>query len=185
MKKNYSLRHIILSGVFIAIGILLPLLLHFIPNGGKIFLPMHLPAMAAAFFLPPGYAFAIGVLTPLLSSLITGMPAMAPIPIAIIMAFEIASYALVISLLRKIVYKNRKSFFAPLIAVIPAMVVGRIAAGLILFVIVKFFQIPGPNPITFVWGTIITGVPGVLIQMALIPMLYRILVKSLPGWKDS
>jgi thiamine transporter ThiT len=185
MKKNYNLRHIILSGIFIALGVLLPLVLHFIPNVGPLLLPMHLPAMVAAFFLPPGYAVAIGFITPLLSSAITGMPLMAPLPIAIIMAFEIGFYALVISLFRKLVFKARKNFFAPLIAVLPAMIIGRIIAGLAMFVATKIFLPSGPNPVAYVWGAIITGLVGIIAQLVLIPPLYRILIRVLPGWKDT
>ncbi len=184
MKKQKPVYNLILSGIFIALGIVLPIVFHAIPNGGSVFLPMHLPVLIAAFFLPPAYACAVGALTPLLSSFITGMPPMAPIPIAVIMAFELLTYALVVSLLRKIVYKYRNNLLSPLIALVPAMIIGRVVAGLVMFLLVTVFGVKGPAPVTYVWGAIVTGIPGIAIQIVLIPLLYRILVRSMPGWRE-
>ena len=187
MKKEYNLRHLILSAVFIAIGIIIPLIVHSIAadTAGKMLLPMHLGVMVAAFFLPPLYALAVGAVTPILSWLITGMPAMAPLPIAAVMAFELAGYALVISLLRKVVYKRRKSFFSPYIALIPAMVAGRIIAGLALYVLMTLFAIKGPSPYVYVTGVVVAGLVGIAVQLVIIPLLYRALVNALPGWKSE
>ena len=187
MKKEYQLRHLILSGVFIAIGILLPLIVHSLGSNaaGQMLLPMHIGVMVAAFFLPPIYAVAVGALTPVLSALITGMPPMAPLPIAAIMAFELAAYALVISLLRKMVYRKRKNYFAPYLALVPAMIIGRIVAGLALFAILTIFGLKGPSPVTYVTGAVTAGLIGIAVQLAFIPLLYRALVNALPGWKSA
>jgi len=187
MKKENQLRHLILSGIFIAIGILIPLIVHSLGSGtaGQMLLPMHIGVMVAAFFLPPVYAVAVGALTPILSSLLTGMPPMAPLPIAAIMAFELAAYALVISLFRKLVYRQRKNYFAPYLALVPAMIIGRIVAGLALFAILAIFGLKGPSPVTYVIGGVTAGLIGIAIQLALIPLLYRALVNALPGWKSA
>ena len=185
MKKNKPIRNLILSGIFIALSVLLPIVFHAIPKGGNMFLPMHLPVMVAAFFLPPVYACAVGIISPLLSSFITGMPPMAPIPVAIIMTFELFAYALVISLLRKIVYKYRKNLLSPLIALIPAMVLGRVVAGLVMFLLVTLFGVNGPAPVAYVWGAVVTGVPGIIVQLIIIPLLYRILIRTAPGWFED
>lgn len=187
MKKEYSLRHLVLSGVSIAIGIIIPLLVHAIAadTAGRMLLPMHLGVMVAAFFLPPLYAAAVGALTPILSWLITGMPVMAPLPIAAVMAFELAAYALVISLFRKIVYRRRKNYFAPYIALVPAMIFGRIVAGLALYALMMVFSIKGPSPVTYVTGAVTAGLVGIAIQLVLVPLLYRALVNALPGWKSA
>ena len=101
MIENRRTRHMIISAVMIAAGIILPMTLHAVPNGGKIFLPMRLPVMVAAFFLPWTWAGAVGLLTPILSSVLIGMPPLVPIPMAIIMPFELATYAIIIALLKK------------------------------------------------------------------------------------
>jgi hypothetical protein len=128
MKNRNHIRSMVLSGIMIAFGILLPMTVHAIPDGGKMFLPMHLPVMMAAFFLPWYWAMAVGVATPLISSLLTGMPPMAPIPMVIIMMVELAGYALVISLLKDRVVSPRR-WYSPLLALVPAMIAGRILAG--------------------------------------------------------
>ena len=188
MKNKYSLRHIILSGVFIAIGIIIPMVVHALASsgGGQMLLPMHIGVMVAAFFLPPLFAMTVGAITPILSWLLTGMPAMAPMPIAAIMAFELAAYALVISLLRKVVYKNRKNYFAPYIALVPAMIIGRVIAGLAFFLLIKLFNVQtGLTAFAYVSGAVTAGLIGIAIQLALIPLLYRALVNALPGWKSE
>lgn len=179
--KNKPVKNLILSGIFIALGVILPIVFHAIPNGGSVFLPMHIPVMVAAFFLPPVYACAVGLITPLLSSFLTGMPPMAPVPVAIVMAFELFTYALVISLLRKVVDKYKKNPLSPFIALIPAMILGRVVAGLVMFVLVTVFGINGPKPVAYIWGAIVTGLPGIIIQLVLIPLLYGILARTTPA----
>ena len=147
---------------------------------------MHIGVMVAAFFLPPIFAVAVGAITPMLSWLITGMPAMAPLPIALIMAFELAAYALVISLLRKVVYKKRQNYFAPYIALIPAMIVGRVIAGISFFLLIKLFGVQtGLSAVAYVSGAVTAGLIGIAIQLVLIPLLYRALVNALPGWRTA
>ena len=184
MNRKYNIRHLILASIFIAIGICLPMMFHSIPKGGNIFLPMHLPAMVVAFFLPCSFAFAVGFLTPILSSLMTGMPMIAPVPIALILACEIGTYAFVIAALRKIMFK-RQNYFAPLLAVLPALIIGRaISAGLV-FLLSRFFGFDMLNPMAFVWGATVTGVLGIISQVVLIPPLYHLVIRTIPGWNGQ
>ena len=67
------------SAALIAIGILLPLCFHGIPNAGSIFSPMHIPVLIAGFLFGPLFGLGVGLLTPLLNSLITGMPPLYPV----------------------------------------------------------------------------------------------------------
>jgi len=183
MNKKYTTRHLILSGILIALGVLLPFVFHSIPNAGPIFLPMHIPVLVAGFFLPWQYCLAIGVLTPLLSSLLTGMPAMAPLPMTVMMACELAAYGVVISLLRKPLVKKDK-WYSPLLALIPAMLIGRAVSGAVLYAAVELFGIKGPAFWVYVSGAVVKGLPGIAIQIVLIPALYHLLVRSLPGWRE-
>ena len=76
-KTKESIKSMVLAALFMALGIVLPIALHAIPDAGKIFLPMFLPVLVGALFLPWQYALAVGVFTPLLSTLLTGMPPVA------------------------------------------------------------------------------------------------------------
>lgn len=177
-KTNYM----VLSGIFIALGILLPVVFHSIPNGGSIFLPMHLPVMVVAFFVPWPWALAVGAVTPLLSSLLTGMPPIAPFPMAIIMAFELATYGVCISLLKKL-WVRPERWYSPLLVLIPTMLLGRLVGAACLWVSVRFFGVKGPAPWIFVTGSLAKGLPGLIAQVILVPMLYHMLVRNVPGCK--
>ncbi len=183
MIKKRSTRHLIISGVLIAIGVILPIVFHSIPNAGKILLPMHIPVLIGAFFLPWTWAGAVGLLTPILSTLLTGMPPIAPVPSAIMMPFELATYAIVISLLRKRVVKKDK-WYSPLLALIPAMVLGRAVSGLVFFLLQKIYLAVPITPWAFIAGGIVSGIPGIAIQIVLIPILYHVLIRNLKWYNE-
>ena len=73
-------RQLTVSGFFIALGLILPMLFHLAGGMGVVFLPMHLPVLLAGFFLGPRFGLLVGIITPLLSSLLTGMPPLLPFP---------------------------------------------------------------------------------------------------------
>lgn len=168
-----SLREWILGALFIAIGILLPILFHQIPGGGPMILPMHIPVFMAGLFLSPVVALLVGALTPLLSSLMTGMPPM--FPMMVIMIFELAVYGFLTALL----LKKTKNIW---ISLLSAMVAGRIMAGLVVFVLASFFGLK-MKPLLFIQGAILKGLPGIVIQLILIPLCYFLLVKRVKPLK--
>ena len=43
------------SAMMLAVGVLLPMAFHAIPNGGSIFAPMHLPVFVTGFLCGPMY----------------------------------------------------------------------------------------------------------------------------------
>ena len=164
MNKNLKTKELVLSGLLLAIGIFLPMIFHSIGIMGKVFLPMHIPVLIGGFLLSPYLALILGVMTPLLSASLTGMPVM--FPMAIIMAFELGIYGLVASI------AIRRCKVIP--SLIVSLVAGRVVAGLIVFFLVQFFGLK-MNPMLFVKGAIITGLPGIIVQIILIPMLVYML----------
>lgn len=170
MKKTKS-KEIVLSGLFIALGLLVPMAFHAIGGTGPVFLPMHLPVLMGGFILSPVYALMVGVVTPLLSSALTGMPVL--MPMAFIMMVELGIYGLAVSLLREKGVNN-------VLTLVGAMVLGRIAAGLMVAMLVSFIGIRFAPPITFVAGAITTGIPGILIQLIFIPILLVAVKKAAP-----
>lgn len=168
--KIQSTKQMVLSGVFIAIGLVLPILFHAIGGGGSVFLPMHIPVLIAGFFLSMPYVFVIGVLTPVLSSLLTGMPPIFPtLPF---MIFELTTYGVMVSLLYR---KYKMNVYISLIA---SMVCGRIVAGGVAWVLATFFAAKLPNPIVFISGAVTTGIPGIIIQLIFIPTLIMAMNKN-------
>lgn len=167
MKKTNAL---ILSGVFIALGIVLPMAFHLFGGAGPVFLPMHIPVLIAGFFLSPLLALAVGVITPFLSSILTGMPPM--FPMMPIMMLELGVYGLTISLVRKKVTQN------PYVALLIAMVIGRVAAGSMVYVLSTFFSAKLPPVSVFIIGAVTRGLPGIAIQLVLLPLIVLALTRS-------
>src|SRR4030042_6646044 len=89
------IQDLALSGLFIALGVLLPIFFHAV-GLGKVFLPMFFPIAAGAFYLPLPFALAAAAITPLLSFILTGMP---PVPDLTVMIFELPVLAGFLSLL--------------------------------------------------------------------------------------
>lgn len=163
-------KKIVYSAMFVAIGILLPVIFHSFNMGGQIFLPMHIPVLISGLFLGPLPGLMIGMITPILSSLLTGMP---PIfPMLPIMVVELGVYGLSSGYIGKVM--NGKTYL-PLIA---GMVDGRIAAGIAVFALSRLFGAQ-LSPIPFLQGAVVTGLPGIIIQLIIIPPIVKALRKNL------
>ena len=91
--KHDALKKLVLSAMFIAVGLVLPFFTGQIPQIGKMMLPMHLPVFLCGLICGWPYGLAVGFVTPLLRSMIFSMPVMYPAAIA--MAFELATYGFV------------------------------------------------------------------------------------------
>jgi hypothetical protein len=87
------------TALLLALGVMLPLVFHAFPLGGRIFLPMHLPTFIAGLVLGPLSGLIVGAGSPVLSALITGRPT---VPYMIPMLFELAAYGVVAGLLRPV-----------------------------------------------------------------------------------
>jgi len=173
MRRNYMnernhVRNLVVAGLMLAIGIIVPYIFHSTGIPGTIFLPMHIPVLIGGFLLPAYLAFLLGILTPLINSALTGMPVL--FPMAVIMTFELGIYGLLAS----VFYRRMK--FPSVIALILSMIGGRLTAGLIVFILAIFFAIP-LEPITFVVGATTSGIPGIVIQLILIPILIHGIVR--------
>ena len=60
-------KKLVSCALCIAIGVLLPMAFHVIPNAGSIFLPMHIPVLICGLFCGAPYGLACGMITPFLS----------------------------------------------------------------------------------------------------------------------
>ena len=155
---------LVLTSLFIACGLLLPIAFHTFGMGGRTFLPMHLPVFMGGLLLGWLPGLIIGALTPVLSSLLTGMPPL--IPSLPMMFVELALFGLVSGYLY---HDKRQNIYFALIA---AMIVGRLGAA---FVLMLFSDILGIrlHPLTYVAATFMTGLAGVIFQIVFIPILVK------------
>lgn len=164
-------KQITFSGACIALGILLPMVFHSIPNAGSVFLPMHIPILLCGLICGPLSGAICGALTPLLSSLCTNMPPMAILPG---MLCELTVYGLVSGLLIRHL-PIKKSSIQIYAALIPAMICGRIVSGLINGLIV---QLGTYSLQIWLTNSFVTALPGILIQLFLLPVLVLALRKA-------
>ena len=167
-QKTIGTKQLILSGLFIAFGIILPMCFHVFNMGGSICLPMHIPGVISGFLLGPICGAIVGVITPILSSFLTGMPPV--LPTMPIMALELCGYGIVSGILFS---KTNKIY----ISLILAMIVGRIFALFGAFLASLTFA-PDINPIMYIVTGVTTAVPGMIIQLIFIPILVKFLVSN-------
>ncbi|MEW6051911.1 MAG: ECF transporter S component [Candidatus Zixiibacteriota bacterium] len=156
-------RFIAHSALYLALAILLPLAFHALGIGGRVFLPMHLPVLLAGFLVGPGSGVVVGLIAPGLSFLLTGMPPTYAVPL---MSLELPMYGLVAGITYRRLHLNIY------IALVLAMIVGRIMFGLGLFVLGMFMELPYSAATFFsTGGAIVTGLPGIAVQLVLIPII--------------
>ena len=155
-------KNIVSTALFIAIGIALPLAFHSIPNGGRIFLPMHIPVLLCGLLCGLPYSLACGIITPLLSSLLTGMPPAAMLPS---MLCELAVYSVAASLLMRFL-PIKKPLPRIVISLIGAMLAGRLVLGLLNWLI---FNAGSYSLGAWLTSSFVTALPGIAVQIILIP----------------
>lgn len=168
---NKHTRNLVLSALFLALGLVLPFLTGQIPEIGSMLLPMHIPVLLCGFVCGWPWGLAVGFITPLLRSLLWGMP---PIVGAIGMAFELAAYGCLSGLFYTLLPKRPLYVYVSLIA---AMLGGRVIWGLaqmvIMGVMAKSF-----TWVAFVAGAFTNAIPGIVVQIVLIPILVLALKKA-------
>ncbi|HHT06896.1 MAG: ECF transporter S component [Christensenellales bacterium] len=162
MRNNRVLR-LTLSALFLALGILLPFLTGNNRQLGNIMSLMHIPVLLCGFVCGWKFGLAVGFVTPLLRSLIVGMPPM--LPIALGMAFELAAYGALAGLLYKELPKTITGLY---LALILSMLGGRLVWGLASYII--YSSMGNPFTLSMFWAAaFVTPIPGILFHIAIIP----------------
>lgn len=156
------------AGLFVAFGLILPQIFHFFGGTGPMFLPMHIPVLLAGFYLGAPFGLLVGLATPVLSSLATGMPAL---PILYFMIFELMTYGF----LAGYFFKTRK--LNAWISLILAMIGGRMILssavyGLQILLGLKL------SPMAYITSALTSGVPGMVIQLLVIPIIIKATEKA-------
>ncbi|HHV97457.1 MAG TPA: ECF transporter S component [Clostridiaceae bacterium] len=161
MRQKLTIRKIALGGLFLALAVLFPQVFHLIggPAAGRIFLPMHIPVMLAGFFAGPTIGVITGIISPLLSFLITSMPMP---PMLYFMVIELGGYGLAAGFLFR---KLKLNIYVSLII---SMIFGRLLYGAAILTAVHVLKINIPPSIS-VFGAVTAGIPGLIIQIIFIP----------------
>ncbi len=172
MKKNDVLR-LILAALFVALGMALPFLTMQIPQIGGMLLPMHLPALLCGLICGWPYGLAVGFVTPLLRSLVFGMPPL--MPTAVAMAFELAAYGALAGLLYA---KLPKTGWRIWVSLVGAMLGGRLVWGLISWLLNLLFLAKPFTFAMFLAGAFLNAWPGIVIQLVLVPAILLALERA-------
>ncbi len=165
-----SVKKLTLASVCIALCVVLPIAFHSIPDGGSIFLPMHIPVLVCGMICGWPYGLLCGLMGPLLSSAITGMPPAAMLPA---MMVECGAYGMVSGLMLKFV-RTGKTYGDLYIALVTAMVVGRVLSGIAKALIFM----PGISMTAWVTASFVTALPGIAIQLVFLPGVVCTLMKA-------
>lgn len=168
--KLSPVKKIILTALMIALCVVLPIAFHSIPNGGSIFLPMHIPVLLCGLVCGWGYGGLCGLVGPLLSSLLTGMPPAAILPG---MMVECCVYGLVTGLMMRYV-RTGKATIDLYLSLVTAMLLGRVLSGIAKALIFT----PGMSLAAWAAASFVTAIPGIVIQLVLIPLVVLALTKA-------
>lgn len=169
MVLRYTdVRSYVFTFVFVLLDVLVPWGCHQFHLAGPTFLPMHIFVLLAGLLFGWRAGLIVGLLTPLTSYAISGMPVLRILPQIVI---ELSVYGLVAGILRE------RLNLQVIWSLLGAMISGRLAlclAVLSMSLIVGESYSPlglEANPFIVVWSVINQGWPGIVIQLALIPIV--------------
>ena len=165
------IKKAVLVAVSVICAVALPQIFHFIGSAsgvgsrvGEALLPMHIPVLLAGFLFGPAVGAISGFLSPVVSFVLTGMPASVVLPFIMV---ELTVYGLVSGLLSKTKLNN-------FVSLVITQFSGRIIRAL---AFVLFANVP--LSVTTVFSFVTVGLFGIIIQWAVVPAV----VKNLKGIK--
>lgn len=164
-------KKLVLAALLLTLGLVLPFLTGQIQAIGNKLLPMHIPILICGFVCGWRYGLAVGFLAPILRHFLFGMPT--PIN-AVCMAFELATYGAVTGLVS---HKLTAGRFRIYISLGTAMILGRLVWG-VTSVILYHFEQTAFTWSMFLGGALLNAIPGILLQLVLVPILMLALEKS-------
>ncbi len=157
-------KNLVTAAMLLALAIILPTVVHISGINGAIFLPMHIPVLITGLIVGPSWGFVVGIISPIINHVITGMP---PVPIFWVMIVELGLYGLISGIL----YRKIKMTLWP--SLILSMIVGRLGAALMVLILGKGFGFPMPPINVYIKGMTLTALPGIIIQLIFIPMIVK------------
>ena len=178
MKKSKT-KQLSTAAMLLAVGLILPFAAaHGLGMQGTVLLPMHIPVLLAGLLCGPWYGLLLGIITPMLNSVLTGMPAFYPqLPL---MLAELAVYGVISGVLY---HKTplRRSVIGLYLSLLISMVCGRLAYAAVF----RILLFAGECKALTTWGALVTGLPGILVQVLLIPPIVLALKRISTGAERS
>jgi len=164
-----STKKLVLTSLFVALAIIIPQTFHLIggPGIGAMLLPMHIPVFIGAMLLGPVSGLIIAVVA-VIVGVFLGMP---PMLIASYMIFELSAYALLSGYLYKV--KNINIYVSYFIA----KIVGMSIALFVIYIMLDIIKVNAPM-LTGSISMFAVGLPGIAIQLFLIPSIIHLIKRS-------
>lgn len=164
-----DVRSYLLTAAFVLLGVAAPWGFHQFHLAGATYLPMHFFALAAGLAFGWRAGLVTGLLTPIASFAISGMPPLAILPQVVV---EIAAYGLAAGLL------SEKCRLKVVWSLLGAMAGGRLA--LLVFMVISYlvngrsFGPLGPEtgPLGALGTAVRLGWPGIALQLTLLPLAF-------------
>lgn len=171
-NRIYSLS---LAAMFLALALVLPFLTGQIPQIGNALCPMHFPVLLCGFFCGPWYALLVGFAAPLVRFVLFGMPPLMPTGIA--MSFELAAYGFAAGFLYQRLSGKKGGI---MLSLLPAMLAGRAVWGAVRVILYGLGK-SGFGWTAFMAGAFLNAIPGIILQIIVIPVLVSALKKYTPA----
>jgi len=183
-------RALTATAVLLALGVMLPIAFHAIPLGGRVLLPMHIPALIAGLLLGPAAGLVVGAGSPVLSLLLTGRP---PVPYMVPMLCELATYGVVAGLARHRIERalagrgargavsqpataagtpTSRSYLALILSLLLAMLAGRAVWVAVVLWLAPVIGITARTAAA-AFAALGAGWIGMALQLAIVPAIVR------------
>jgi len=172
MKKHNHLQKMILSAAFLALAYIMPFLTGQIPEIGAMLCPLHIPVLLCGFICGWPWGLAVGFIAPLFRSLTLGMPPF--FPKALCMAFELAAYGAIAGFMHRLLPRRKPYIYVSLLT---AMIIGRLVWGTAMFLCLGLSG-GSFTFAAFLAGAVTNAIPGIILQIVLIPVLVMVLSKT-------
>jgi hypothetical protein len=165
-KKKLSVKSQTI-GAIVAIfsAVILPRIIHILGTAtglgtslGEMLLPMHLPIILAGLLAGPFAAGTAGLLSPLISFAMTGMPTSAMLPFMII---ELAVYGVCAGMLKDAKISDISKVFI-------AQLAGRIIRGAA--ILIGFYGMGTAVRPEIIFTSVKIGIAGIILQLVIIPL---------------
>lgn len=165
-------KKLVLAGLFLALGLVMPFITGQIPDIGNMLLPMHISVLLCGYVCGWQYGLIVGAITPLLRSVLFGTPFL--FPRALCMAFELGAYGLIVGLMYG---KMRHKKFEIYISLLVAMLSGRLIWGIVAMVVHGLIGMDFGLSY-FMAEALFNAIPGIILQLTLVPALIYSLEKA-------
>ncbi len=173
MQMNKT-RAITIAATLTALGVIIPVIFHSTQISGQVFLPMHIPVLLCGIICGPFLGAVSAATVLIISTTATGMPP--AYPTGLLMVFELIAYAVTSGVLMRTI-KINNLLLKLYISLVAAMLVGRGIYGLAAYVVLGVIG-NGYTFAVFLSSAFVKALPGIAIQLILIPPLVLTLKKA-------